>query len=58
MDPKQGLLHDARVYLSGPMDFVASRAVEKATGWRNRVGEFLRPRTNVTSCRDSKCSVR
>jgi hypothetical protein len=42
MDPKQGLLHDARVYLSGPMDFVASRAVEKATGWRNRVGEFLK----------------
>lgn len=36
------LLRDARVYLSGPMDFVASRAVEKATGWRNRVGQFLR----------------
>ncbi len=38
----QGLLVDVRVYLSGPMDFVASRAAEKATGWRNRVGEFLR----------------
>src|SRR5436190_3463516 len=36
-----GLLRDARVYLSGPMDFVASRAVEKATGWRTRVGQFL-----------------
>ncbi len=36
------LLRDARVYLSGPMDFVASREVEKATGWRNRVGQFLR----------------
>ncbi len=24
------------------MDFVASRADEKKTGWRNRVGEFLR----------------
>lgn len=38
----QGLLRDARVYLSGPMDFVASRAVEKETGWRNRVGQFLK----------------
>jgi hypothetical protein len=37
-----GLLRDARVYLSGPMDFVASRAVEKSTGWRNRIGQFLR----------------
>jgi len=36
-----GLLADARVYLSGPMDFVASRAVEKATGWRTRVGQVL-----------------
>lgn len=39
---KYGLLRDARVYLSGPMDFVASRAVEKKTGWRNRLGQFLR----------------
>lgn len=39
---EEGLLCDARVYLSGPMDFVASRAVEKATGWRVRVGQFLR----------------
>src|SRR6478672_10390515 len=37
-----GLLSDARVYLSGPMDFVASRAEEKAHGWRNRIGEFLK----------------
>ncbi|HEY7059013.1 MAG TPA: hypothetical protein VH458_20915, partial [Vicinamibacterales bacterium] len=36
------LLRDARVYLSGPMDFVASRSDEKRYGWRNRVGEFLR----------------
>ncbi len=36
------LLRGARVYLSGPMDFVASRAEEKEKGWRNRVGEFLR----------------
>jgi hypothetical protein len=42
-----GLLSGARVYLSGPMDFVASRAVEKRSGWRNRVSEFLR-RLGVT----------
>jgi len=42
-----GLLHGARVYLSGPMDFVASRAAEKKFGWRNRVGEFLQ-RMGVT----------
>ncbi len=36
------LLKGARVYLSGPMDFVASRATEKKFGWRNRIGEFLR----------------
>ena len=37
-----GLLSDSRVYLSGPMDFVASREEEKNHGWRNRVGEFLK----------------
>ncbi len=37
-----GYLANARVYLSGPMDFVASRAEEKTSGWRVRVGEFLR----------------
>ena len=35
------LLTGSRVYLSGPMDFVASRAYEKKYGWRTRVGEFL-----------------
>ncbi len=35
-------LSGARVYLSGPMDFVASRAREKQFGWRNRVSQFLR----------------
>lgn len=35
-------MRGARVYLSGPMDFVASRIDEKKFGWRNRVGEFLR----------------
>src|SRR5262245_24254029 len=44
-DPK--LLREARVYLSGPMDFVASRGDEKKYGWRNRVGEFLK-RLGVT----------
>src|ERR1044071_8625547 len=38
---KPGLLQGARVYLSGPMDFVASRAVEKKFGWRNRISQFL-----------------
>ena len=38
---KNYLLRGARVYLSGPMDFVASRKAEKQFGWRNRVGEFL-----------------
>jgi hypothetical protein len=38
---KGRLLQGARVYLSGPMDFVASRAVEKQSGWRNRVSDFL-----------------
>lgn len=38
---KSGLLQGARVYLSGPMDFVASRATEKQFGWRNRVSQFL-----------------
>lgn len=37
-----GMLKGARVYLSGPMDFVASRADERRFGWRNRVGDFLR----------------
>ena len=39
---QKGLLRGSRVYLSGPMDFVASRALEKASGWRTRVGQFLR----------------
>jgi len=42
MSTAEGLLRGARVYLSGPMDFVASRAAEKSGGWRHRVGDFLR----------------
>ena len=38
---KKGYLNGARVYLSGPMDFVASRAEEKRNGWRVRVKQFL-----------------
>jgi hypothetical protein len=31
---KPNLLRNTRVYLSGPMDFVASREAEKKFGWR------------------------
>lgn len=41
LSQKVNILSEATVYLSGPMDFVASRAEEKRTGWRNRVGQFL-----------------
>jgi hypothetical protein len=36
------LLKGARVYLSGPMDFVASREIEEKEGWRTRIGNVLR----------------
>ena len=39
---KPNLLRDSRVYLSGPMDFVADRETEKKFGWRNRIGQVLR----------------
>ena len=42
MTKSKNLLKGARVYLSGPMDFVASRQNEKRYGWRNRVGQFLK----------------
>jgi hypothetical protein len=38
---RRGLLKGARVYLSGPMDFVASRKDEMERGWRSRVSEVL-----------------
>ncbi|MFT3894002.1 MAG: hypothetical protein QM730_20425 [Anaerolineales bacterium] len=38
---KRNLLAGSRVYLSGPMDFVASREEEKKNGWRNRISQFL-----------------
>jgi len=34
-------LHGARVYLAGPMDFVASREIERQHGWRARLKDFL-----------------
>jgi len=39
---KENVLSGSTVYLSGPMDFVASRTEEKELGWRNRVGQFLK----------------
>lgn len=39
--PKHRFLQGSRCYLSGPMDFVASRELERRAGWRVRVGEFL-----------------
>jgi hypothetical protein len=39
---RKTFLKSSRAYLSGPMDFVASRSDEKKFGWRNRVGDFLR----------------
>lgn len=38
---ENNLLQGATCYLSGPMDFVADRSVERTTGWRNRVTQFL-----------------
>ncbi len=38
----RGFLNNARAYLSGPMDFVSSRAQERKTGWRVKMGQFLR----------------
>jgi hypothetical protein len=42
LERTQNILRGARVYLSGPMDFVASREEERRNGWRTRVSEFLR----------------
>ncbi len=38
----RNLLDGTRVYLSGPMDFVASREEEMKNGWRTRISVFLR----------------
>jgi hypothetical protein len=48
-----GLLHGARVYLSGPMDFVANREDEKTNGWRARIGNVLSWRRIVRKRQDS-----
>lgn len=47
-DTQKGILDRARVYLSGPMDFVTSREEEKAKGWRTRVSDFLMRRMGTT----------
>lgn len=39
---KNHLLQDTRAYLSGPMDFVGSRVVEKYLGWRAILAPILR----------------
>jgi hypothetical protein len=41
VDAQGHILKGARVYLSGPMDFVASREEEKHNGWRTRLTQFL-----------------
>lgn len=41
MAPRRSLLRGTTVYLSGPMDFVASRAEERRNGWRTRVRMVL-----------------
>lgn len=38
----KNILAGSRVYLSGPMDFVASRQLEKKYGWRTRISKFLK----------------
>lgn len=40
-NPNHNYLDGARVYLAGPMDFVASREAERRHGWRARVSQFL-----------------
>jgi len=37
----RNVLKNSRVYLSGPMDFVASRQDEKDFGWRSRIKSYL-----------------
>jgi hypothetical protein len=38
---RRGFLENTRVYLSGPMDFIASRVEEMKNGWRVRIKQFL-----------------
>ena len=41
LNERSNILDSATVYLSGPMDFVASREEEKEKGWRTRITDFL-----------------
>jgi len=43
MTGNDSILHGARIYLSGPMDFLVSRDEEKQNGWRSRLRQFLKP---------------
>ena len=47
----QGLLDGARVYLSGPMDFVASREEEMKNGWRTRLARSFASEAASSSIR-------
>lgn len=42
LNKRGNILQGSTAYLSGPMDFVASREAEKKFGWRNRISQFLR----------------
>ena len=42
LEERTNILDSATVYLSGPMDFVASREEERRNGWRTRVTDFLK----------------
>ncbi|MEN8230665.1 MAG: nucleoside 2-deoxyribosyltransferase [Bacteroidota bacterium] len=37
----RSIIENSRVYLSGPMDFVASREEEKEYGWRSKIKSYL-----------------
>ena len=42
LNERANILDSATVYLSGPMDFVESRELERANGWRTRITDFLK----------------
>lgn len=41
LEQEKKILSEARIYLSGPMDFVSSREEEKRNGWRSRLSQVL-----------------
>src|SRR5271163_1128448 len=42
-DGSGSILQGARIYLSGPMDFLLCAEQEKQSGWRSRLRHFLKP---------------